>query len=411
MISLAQEALAKLLKRAENAAAKAAGARAITLRFSESSFSAYFDPRLTREERSRCHGELELAKRAGAIDIQWDRRAGPGNQIEVLRLLDADALARFLDVNPRWDVVTNAEGALTEVVARYPVLRGIFPVWRAGKKVCNTTAADFQRWIDAAKVLDRCRSAPAKDIAIRRFSTQVLGNSKKVQGLTSLLNVLLLAELDAPGREDEEILNELGLVRYPSTVLVGGAVLVTTTKNRVVRVDEPYLGLPPDAIERVEYLPTCSNVMTIENLETFHEVARLAANRTDWMVLYTGGMPSPSWKRVFTAFVKALPVTSTIWHWGDIDAGGFRIADHIAACCAEQGRTLALHRMIVPTNLDFGAENAPRPLKPNELALISKVCEPRGWIAEVQALVQTPFAIEQELLEVSFPQTIGIVAA
>lgn len=409
MTSLAQDALARLLKRAENAAAKPAGSRAITLRFSESSFAAYFDPRLTREERSRCHGELELAKRAGAVDIQWDRRAGPGNQVEVLRLQNADALARFLDVDPRWDVVAKAENALAEVVDRHPVLQGIFPVWRAGKKVCNTAAIDFQRWIDAVRVLDRCRSTPAKDMAIRRFSTQVLGNSKKVQGLTSLLNVLLLAELDAPGREDEDILNELGLVKYPPTVLVGGAVLVTTRKDRVLRTDEPYLGLPPDAIERIEYLPGCSNVMTVENLETFHEAAKLAASRTDWVVLYTGGMPSPSWKKVFAAFVKALPATSTIWHWGDIDAGGFRIADHIATCCVAQGRTLALHRMAVPSNLDFSAENAPRPLKPNELASIRKVCEPRGWIAEVQALVQRPYAIEQELLDVSFPQTISTV--
>lgn len=131
----------------------------------------------------------------------------------------------------------------------------------------------------------------------------------------------------------------------------------------------------------------------------------MAANRDDWVVLYTGGMPSPSWKKVFTIFVKALPETSTLWHWGDIDAGGFRIADHIAACCVVQGRTLALHRMVVPSDIDFNAENAPRSLKPNELASISKVCEPRGWIPEIQALVKHPYAIEQELLDVSFPHT------
>jgi Uncharacterized protein conserved in bacteria C-term(DUF2220) len=406
MTSLAQNALSKLLKRAENAAAKPEGTRAISLRFSESSFSAYFDPRLTREDRTHCHGELELAKRAGAIDIVWDRRAGLGNQIEVLRLLDAAMLAQFMGVNPRWDVVNQAENELKDVIARHPVLQGAFSVWRTGKRVCNTTAADFQRWIDAAKVLDRCRDAPAKDVPIRRFSTQVLGNSKKVKTLTPLLNVLLLAELDAPSREDEEILNELGLVRYPPTVLLGGAVSVTTTKNRTVRVDEPYLGLPPDAIKHVEYLPSCSNLMTIENLETFHEVARLAANRADWVVLYTGGMPSPSWKGIFSLFLKALPSSSTIWHWGDIDVGGFRIADHIAACCAAQGRTLFLNRMVVPTDIDFGSDNTPRQLKPNELILISKVCESRGWMAEIQALMKTPFAIEQEILDVTFPRLV-----
>lgn len=401
--SLAQDALAKLLKRAENAMAKAAVARSVTLRFSESSFPAYFDIRLTREERSRCHAELELAKRAGAIDIQWDRRAGPGNQVETIRLHNADALARFLNVDPRWDTVAKAQLALAEVAERHPVMQDLFPLWRTGKRVCNTAATDFQRWIDASRVVDRCRCAPEKDIPVRRFSTQVLGNSKKVQGLTPLLNVLLLADVDAPGREDADILNELGLVRNPSTVLVGGAALITTQKSRVLCTDEPYLGIPPDAIKGIEYLPGCSNILTVENLESFHEAAKLAANRADWVVLYTGGMPSPSWKKVFTTFVQALPEISSLWHWGDIDAGGFRIADHIATCCSDQGRTLALHRMVVPANLDFRAENAPRSLKPNELASISKICGPRGWSAEVQALEQYPYAIEQELLDVSFP--------
>lgn len=401
--SIANDALVKLLKRAENAAAKPVGLRSITLRFSESSFPAYFDIRLTKEGRSRCHGELELAKRAGAIDIEWDRRAGPGNQVEVIRLKNADLLAQFLNVDPRWDIVAKAENALADVVDRHPVIEGLFPIWRAGKRVCNTTASDFQRWIDAARVVDRCRSAPATDVAVRRFSTQVLGNSKKVQGLTSLLNVMLLAELDAPSREDVDILNELGLVRNPSTVLVGGAARVTTQKNRVLCVDEPYLGLPPDAIESIEYFSSCSNIMTVENLETFHEAAKMAANRVDWVVLYTGGMPSPSWKKVFTTFIKALPEASTIWHWGDIDAGGFRIADHIATCCKTHGKALALHRMVVPSAIDFNAENAPRSLKPNELSSISKVCKSRGWMKEIQALALYPYAIEQEFLDVSFP--------
>ncbi|MDP9933488.1 Wadjet anti-phage system protein JetD domain-containing protein [Variovorax paradoxus] len=403
MTSLAQEALGKLLRRAENAAAKPS-ARSVTLRFSESSFPAYFDLRLTREERTRCHGELELAKRAGAIEIQWDRRAGPGNQVEALRLIDASALAKFLDADPRWDVVARAESALAEAAGRHPVLLGLFPTWRTGKKVCNTTAAEYQRWIDAVRILDLCRSEPARDVAIRRFSTRVLGNSKKVESLTPLLNVLLQAELDAPDRDVEDILHELGLVKYPPTILLAGAALVRTSKGRAHHADEPYLGLPPASIERIEYLTDCPSLMTIENLETFHEAARLAADRRDWVVLYTGGMPCPSWKQVFSKLVASLSAMSTIWHWGDIDAGGFRIADHIATCCAAFGQTLQLHGMVVPTGLDFGAENAPRSLKRNELAAIAKVCEPRGWTTELEALVQRPYAIEQELLDVVFPR-------
>src|SRR6185369_3477956 len=88
-----------------------------------------------------------------------------------------------------------------------------------------------------------------------------------------------------------------------------------------------------------------SALLTVENLTTFHEMALRQHESPQTLVLYTGGMPSPSWKRVYKILLSALPVAAKVLHWGDMDAGGFRIADHLAACAEQFERCLMLHSM------------------------------------------------------------------
>ena len=75
MSSVANEALQKLLRRAENAYGREEGERKLALRFSRESMPAYASIE-THAEKESCHGELLLAEREGAITIEWDRRAG-----------------------------------------------------------------------------------------------------------------------------------------------------------------------------------------------------------------------------------------------------------------------------------------------------------------------------------------------
>lgn len=46
-----------------------------------------------------------------------------------------------------------------------------------------------------------------------------------------------------------------------------------------------------------------------------------------------------------TPLLDALPADSNIHHWGDIDAGGFRIADQIALVCRDANRELKLFNL------------------------------------------------------------------
>jgi hypothetical protein len=120
------------------------------------------------------------------------------------------------------------------------------------------------------------------------------------------------------------------------------------------------------------------------------------------VLLYTGGMPSPSWKRVYRLLLTSLPVKARVFHWGDIDAGGFRIADHLAACAGEVGRRVELHAMS-PDVARLDAVSSRRALADAEVSMIEKLCVRWNWDAPAQWVSVHRLAVEQESLPASWP--------
>src|SRR5690606_16239808 len=106
---------------------------------------------------------------------------------------------------------------------------------------------------------------------------------------------------------------------------------------------------------------------------------------------------SPSWMRVYRLALRALLSDRPVYHWGDIDLGGFRIANHLARTCRLEGRGLKLHAMGVQPP---GAVR--RELTAPERSEIESICRQREWYAELAAL--GTHAIEQEGQPISWPQ-------
>ena len=335
MNPVAGQALLKLLRRAENASGRSEDGRNIGLRFSSESLPAY-SAIGTHAEKEACHGDLLLAERDGAISIEWDRRAGERNQILRVQLLDREALARHLGLVPRWDAVARAAQHLGPHLTEYPVLEEVLASWRRGAKVRGTGPEDVEAWRYAVAVVSHCRAQVATDVAVRRLSAQLTGDSKRVEQLSAPIDVLIQGEVAAPVRDPEDVFNELGLVKFPPTFLISGALQVRVGDQHVP-IDAPYLGFPPSAITGFASCETVPLLLTVENLTTFHELVGQRQHMPAAALLYTGGMPSPSWKRVYRLLLTSLPVEARVFHWGDIDAGGFRIADHLAACAGKWG--------------------------------------------------------------------------
>ena len=407
MSTVARLALEKLLRSAENASAKEQSGRSITLKLSDKSFPRYLSME-THATRLACHGELELAERDGAIEIDWDRQAGEKRQIKRLILRDPFKLANFLEVIPRWDAVADAQSKLSNFHEQFPLLQEVIGLWRRGKKPRGTSALDVIDWIDSIRVIKYCLENNSQDVPVRRLSTILTFDSKRVEGLSYLIDALLQGDLHAPQRGPEEVFGEIGLIKFPPTLLIAGNIRVLSEFCGVhteIEIARPYLGFSPEAISGFATSENRVGLLTVENLTTFHEMAATLGSCKNWILLYTGGMPSPSWKRIYKLLLKSLPPKACVFHWGDIDAGGFRIASHLAQCCLEEGKTLQLHKMQLTCGKLQGDEAIRRELTEHEVISIEEICEKWGWILENQWASQNKVAIEQESLPVEWPDS------
>lgn len=404
MNSVALAALSNLLERANAAWKRDATSKPIYLLFSEASFPAYLSIE-SHADKVQCNADLKLARRAGAIEIDWDERAGDSRHVRRIQLSDADKLAHFLNVDPHWVEVDRATNGLAAFTVEYPILNEVLSAWRQGKKVRGSIASQWPSWSDAVRVLRTCRDAGAIDIPIRRLSARLFGNSKRLEALWPLLDVLLQLEVGGIARPAEEVYGELGLVKFPPTFLMSGAVNVHVGRD-VVKLVRPYLGFSPTEIEGFSSLNSVRYLLSIENLTTFHELARQVDPAEGGLLVYTAGMPSPSWLRIYRLILEHLPHGVPIFHSGDIDIGGFRIADYVAKHASLSGHHLCLHGMdgvlCVPDVEELEYE---RKLSNAELAAIDRICDRRGWRQEGNWTRESRRAVEQEAMRAVAPIT------
>lgn len=379
--------------------APTAAQRPISLKFSASTFPAYLAME-THAEKIACHGALEVAAQAGAITIEWDRRAGERGQVLGLKLQSADKLALHLGHTPRWVLVDRARDQLEPWLDHHPVLAQVIDAWRRGVQVRGTGPGDVQQWLDALRALQACgvRQADRVDIFLRRLSSQLFKDTKRLEELSGQLDVLEAGELGSPPRSLEEIAGVLGLVHFPKEFSIAGEVLVRTEGREGV-CGLPYSGYVAQAIEA--FLPLdgyepVRAVLTIENKTNFYEACRERVVGDGLVLVYTAGMPSPSWRAAYTSLLRAFPGARAM-HYGDIDAGGFRIADLVAATAAQAGVQLELHQMD-GSGVDHlrTIAHARKPLSAGEVNQILRICERRGWHQAGDWVREHPFAIEQE---------------
>ncbi len=398
MNQVARQGLQRLLRMAENAVGKGSD-KAVTLRFSEKSFPDYHSLP-THAEKQACNADLLLANRQGAIDIEWDRRAGERTHVTRILLKEQNALAEFLGVTPRWNVVAQAKKILLDLVDAYPFLNKVIEQWEKGLKPRGTLPDQTQDWIDSIKVVEYCRNRPSDDIPVRRLSAFMFQDSKRIESLSSIIDAISQNDLAAPSRPQEEVFSEVGLVKFPPTFLIAGDIEVLYD-GVTASVLAPYLGFAPSSIDGFHIAPEIIGILSVENLTTFHELANRRTECPDLIILYTGGMPSRGWVIAYRKLLLSLPEHANVWHWGDIDGGGFRIADRIAGICHEQGHSMELHMM--GKGMAINPSVIRHKMSANEVGQIVRICTRHEWTEESDWVVQSKLALEQESLPIIWP--------
>ena len=394
---LAIEALKKLLARAERALNKGT-ARTITLPFTQASFEPYF-ALPTHAAKQELHASLREAQRAGAIQIEWDLLAGEDGQIKRILLKDLGTLARHLGIQTHDSVLADAQLRLTPWNA-LPRVQEIMARWKGWRTVRGQAASEVSSLVDALRVLDFCRARTGDDIAVRTASAALFKNSKRLEELEQWLDILTAEDLRALRRSAEEVFASLGLVKHPPAVYLTARANVELRDGVRLHLPSPFIALAPQSIVRVMPAQTVHAVLTVENLTVFHELAAGRAGAPEGhLIMFTAGMPAPSFMAFYERLLQELG-DRDLYHWGDIDPGGFRVAACLARITTRMGRRLSLWQM---DSSSFEPGLAYRELSRTDIREMRRICASYGWVQEAAALELSNLGFEQEALPAVLP--------
>lgn len=391
-MSRARPVLERLLRRAESARRRGAEGPVSQPMHSVAEYTEL----ASLADLDAFHADIALAERAGAVVVQRDRRRGDGTALLRLTVDDLSALARHLGAELLEDRVAAAAQRLAPWRHRFPVLDEAIAAWRQGRKVRGSGPEAAHDLAAAASVVAARADDAGHERILRRESVRLLGDSKRLEKLTPWLELLIAGELVSSGLAQEDVWSAIGLRREPQPLLLAGEGMVTLNAT-VLPLARPYLGLPMESLRSIA--THARYLLTIENLASFHDAASTPGAEVGLLV-YTGGMPSPAWRAAYACILGGLAAGTPIYHWGDIDQGGFRIAATLAQACAEAARRLLPWRMSpdeLPT--DVVCTDA----TPAALDAMVRWAERAGWDTVARQLPLRPICVEQEALAARLP--------
>lgn len=394
-MSPADELLHKLLDRAERSRVKQT---LRTIRESLKSPEHQFWS-LGYDQRNGLYERMRAAEKAGCVRLEWSRLGGDDRPLEGIVVTDLDRLAKFLGRPTNTHVVDRAKAILSPWLNDDRV-NEIIRAWENLKPVRTLGPDSAVDFADALKVVSTARAESMDELIVRPLSTRLFGNSKRIEALIRHLDILTADSLSAPARHLLEVLGEMGISKEPQPFLVAGSGTLHLKPDQDCPIARPFIGVSNREVSGYQGSPAW--VLTIENLTTFHQVARLLVGRKDGLVIYTGGMPSPAWRSAFIAVIHNLPDSVKIYHWGDFDEGGFRIARVLQATASGVGKVIQPWLMDLTSTLNNSVPST-QPIAAN-MARHATNC---GWhdISDQIQSLENPFTAEQEGQSIRLPDS------
>lgn len=232
-----------------------------------------------------------------------------------------------------------------------------------------------------------------EEIFIRELSVKLFNNSKRLEEIESPVRSLLYkyGEYD----DKETVLEEHNIIKTPTYVMVKGCGLLVFAEQKIdLEKISGDIALSTQTLKSL-----CSvelngaSVITIENLTSFHKY-----KATNELVIYLGGFHN-SVKRDFIKLVERANPGTIFKHFGDIDAGGFYILEHLKSKTGIN---------FLPQNMDVGTLDANKEnwisLSENDRTRLASLSEKNNSYADViEYMLKNNCKLEQEIISYATP--------
>ena len=224
----------------------------------------------------------------------------------------------------------------------------------------------------------------------RNFSVRVLGDSKTFEKIRTKVSSLLFEYGDFPDKES--VLPELNLIRNPGHVHFKGNGRIFL-KDQIIDLSKIAGDIAISStvlrdIDKIEIFG--SSVLTIENLTTFNTFSS-----NDVFVVYLGGYHNNNRRLLLKQIFNDNPQKKFL-HWGDIDAGGFQILEHLRQKTNIDFKPFCMDLKSLTEN-----QSCAKPLTVNDRTRLEKFLN--GEFDEVvRYMLKSNIKLEQESLDIEF---------
>ncbi len=165
------------------------------------------------------------------------------------------------------------------------------------------------------------------EIFVRDLSIRLFHDSKRVEKLESKAKALLYQYGEY--LDKETVFEECNVLKTPTYVSVKGkAILMIAGQTVDLSKLMGDIALSTESLKELESVKvTGKRIVTVENLTSFHNYGA-AKQESDDFIIYLGGFHNRA-KREFLMKLYEQNKDKEYRHFGDIDAGGFYILEHL----------------------------------------------------------------------------------
>ncbi len=179
--------------------------------------------------------------------------------------------------------------------------------------LCDKLDQFDETWVEACKGVELLEKSSNNNIFVleRNFSVAAWNDSKAMKKYISKMKYIMKSS----SMKDDEFLETNGILKNPSTILVKGKVKIDIGLSTTIDLNDGNIwGLPYEAdYSHIKGL----KILSIENLTAFSAYKDINFD----IIFYLGGYASK--KQI--KFFEVLMAENELYHWGDLDLGGFSI--------------------------------------------------------------------------------------
>jgi len=198
-----------------------------------------------------------------------------------------------------------------------------------------------------------------KEIFRRNFSIKVYGDSKKYEAIESKV-IKIIKDFSK-----DEFINDYNILKNYTYVYFKGNIKLKIKESNISAND--FLGgiaISSKDIENIEEIKVCSEQLaTIENLTSFNNY------NEEGGVIYLGGYHNGVRQNLLIKIYSENP-NINYYHFGDIDAGGFKILIHLINKTKIPFKSLNMDSKTLLQNIDYA-----KPLTDNDITEINRLLE------------------------------------